>query len=99
MSGETTPINPRDTRTKRRLKQRWVGRKKEQASTVWIRKVMAVKKAIGDNEKRRRARNEVNEPAQKRKRTSVLRCVDFFLQIHGDGGRGKAGSGKGKKIV
>lgn len=99
MSGETTPINPRDTRTKRRLKQRWVGRKKEQASTVWIRKVMAVKKAIGDNEKRRRARNEVNEPGQKRKRTSVLRCVNFFLQIHGDGGRGKAGSGKGKKIV
>lgn len=57
-----------------------------------------MKKAIGDNEKRRRARNEVNEPGQKRKRTSVLREF-FFLQIHGDGGRGKAGSGKGKKIV
>lgn len=96
MSGETTPINPRDTRTKRRLKQRWVGRKKEQASTVWIRKVMAVKKAIGDNEKRRRARNEVNEPGQKRKRTSVLHEF-FFYKSTGMGD--EAGSGKGKKIV
>lgn len=67
---------------------------------------MAVKKAIGDNEKRRRARNEVNEPGQKRKRTSVLACCVvffffffFFLQIHGDGGRDKVGMEKDSSQV